>query len=160
MQHLVAALGSDYQVVIVAVDEDGGKHRIINWPQEERGLLVRLGQSHGVLHCTSGHRDDLDDMTKLSISALEDYDTEQWILKDTVSGLQLFGEVNCCIADFTVDFHPDHNLVFFFHLWNRKLVSYDMDSKKVTTLCILGGWIPITPYFPYFVESSALVKNH
>uniref|UniRef100_K3ZTX7 F-box domain-containing protein n=1 Tax=Setaria italica TaxID=4555 RepID=K3ZTX7_SETIT len=160
MLHLVARLGSDYQVVIVAVDEEGGKHRIISWPEEERGLLVQLGQSQGLLHCTSGHRDDLGYMTELSISALEDYGTEQWILKDSVSCLQLFGEVNCCIADSTVAFHPDHNLVFFFHLWNRKLVSYDMDSKEVTTLCRLGGWIPITPYFPYFVESSALVKSH
>ncbi|CAN6213369.1 unnamed protein product [Urochloa humidicola] len=160
MLHLAVRFISDYQVVIIVVDGEGEKSRTIRWLKEENGELGFLGQSQGLLHCTGGHKDDLGDMTELSIFVLEDYDTEKWILKDTVSCLQLFGEVDCCIADSTVAFHPVHSLVFFFHLWNRKLVSYDMDSKEVSTLCTLDGWIPITPYFPYFVESSALAKKH
>lgn len=107
----------------------------------------------------SGKKDDLGNMTELSISVLENYDTDRWILKDSVSCMQLFGEVDCYFAESTVGFHPDHNLVFFFHLFNRKLVSYDMDSKEVSTLCTLDGWLPITPYSPYFVETSALAKK-
>ncbi|KAG2640468.1 hypothetical protein PVAP13_2KG357712 [Panicum virgatum] len=151
---------SDYQVVIAAVDGEGEKRRVIPWPEEERGSLVFIGQSKGLLHCTSGKKDDLGNMTELLISVLENYDTDRWILKGSVSCLQLFGEMDCSLADSTVAFHPDHNMVFFFHIWNRKLVSYDMDSKEVSTLCTLDGWwLPITPYCPYFVKSSALAKK-
>ena len=51
-------------------------------------------------------------MTELLISVLENYDTDRWILKDSVSCLQLFGEVDCSLADSTVAFHPDHNEKF------------------------------------------------
>ena len=160
MLHLAVILRSDYQVVIAAVDGEGEKRRVIPWPEEERGSLVFIGQSKGLLHCTSGKKDDLGNMTELLISVLENYDTDRWILKGSVSCLQLFGEVDCSLADSTVAFHPDHNMVFFFHIWNRKLVSYDMDSKEVSTLCTLDGWwLPITPYCPYFVKSSALAKK-
>ena len=96
----------------------------------------------------SGKKDDLGNMTELLISVLENYDTDRWILKGSVSCLQLFGEVDCSLADSTVAFHPDHNMVFFFHIWNRKLVSYDMDSKEVTSeYSVHSRWL-VASYYP------------
>lgn len=92
MLHLAVIFRSGYQVAIVAVDGEGEKRRVIQWPEEERGSLVFLGQSKGLLHCTSGQRDDLGNMTELSILVLEDYDDpeEQCELPAAVwrSGLQ------------------------------------------------------------------------
>ncbi|KAJ1288070.1 hypothetical protein BS78_02G060900 [Paspalum vaginatum] len=149
----------EYENVIVAVDGRGEKHRVIRWP-EERGLLEFLGPSQGLLHCMSAHYSvpgDYMSMTKLSIWVLEDYDKEQWALKDTVTCMQLFGEVSCLACPVTI--HPDRSVALFFHLQSMKLVSYDMYSKEVSALCTLDGWIPMIPYVPYFVESSALAKK-
>ncbi|CAL5078800.1 unnamed protein product [Urochloa decumbens] len=159
--HLTVYCCSDDRDVIVAVDREGGKSRIIRWPEEENGELVFLGQSQGHLHCMSGHRDWSGMMTKRSIWVFEDYGTEQWILKDSVSSLQLFGESSFCFPDSAIAIHPTHNMVFFAHRFSKKLVSYDMDSKEVSAVCTLETCTgPITPYFPYFVESIALAKKH
>lgn len=149
------------QNVIVGVDGRGEKRRIIRWPKEERGSLVFIGESQGLLHCTSAHGELIDDMIELSIWVLEGYGMEQWILKDSVNCMQLFGgEEKWGLAYATVTIHPDRSLAFFFHLKNKKLVSYDMDSKEVSALCTLeGGWIPMNPYFPYFGESSGSLRN-
>ncbi|WVZ62199.1 hypothetical protein U9M48_011972 [Paspalum notatum var. saurae] len=150
----------EYENVIVAVDGRGEKRRVIRWPEGERGLLDFLGQSQGLLHCMGAHYlvpGDYTSMTKLSVWVLEDYDKEQWVQKVTVTCMQLFGEVSCLACPVTI--HPDRSLALFFHLENRKLVSYDMDSKEVSALCTLDGWVPMTPYVPYFVESLALAKK-
>ncbi|CAL5078832.1 unnamed protein product [Urochloa decumbens] len=144
---------------IVAVDGEGEKCRIIHWPEEERGSLVFLGQSQGLMHCMSGHMDHYN-ISELSIWVLDDYDAENWILKHSVSCLQLFGQASCHVRDFQIAIHPDHNLVFFVQHWNMKLISYNLDSEELSVLWTLehcSGFI--TPYIPYFVESSSLAKK-
>ena len=102
---------------------------------------------------------DTSDMNELFIWVLQDYDTEEWVLKHSVPFLQLFGTSrNVSNDDYNVvAIHPDHNMIFFVQHWDRKLKSYDMDSKEVCTLCTLGvGCQNILPYVPYFTESSVL----
>ncbi|TVU41963.1 hypothetical protein EJB05_15525, partial [Eragrostis curvula] len=65
---------------IVVVDVQGNLSRIMRWP----------GQSQGRLHCISGHRKSEDPnghIIGLSIWVLEDYDAEQWVLKQNLSVL-------------------------------------------------------------------------
>ncbi|KAJ1288071.1 hypothetical protein BS78_02G061000 [Paspalum vaginatum] len=165
MIHLPMARCSDgHRKVIVAVDERGEKRRAIRWAEEERGSLVFLAQSQGLLHCVSAHwnchQQYILRTEKLSIWVLEDYGTEQWILKGSVCCTQLFGEENWCLADATVAIHPNRNLAFFFHSSKRKLVSYDMESKEVSALGTLEDcFIPLIPFFPYFTESLVLARK-
>jgi hypothetical protein len=88
-------------------------------------------------------------MTELSISVLKDYgaaEAEQWILKGRVSCLQLFGQVHWCFAHSTVAIHSDQNLVFFYHLLKRRLVSYGIGCEEVSDLCTLhDSLFPVTP---------------
>jgi len=102
-------------------------------------------------------------MTELSIWVLQDYDTEEWVLKHNVSFMQLFGRTSCQVEhDYSmIAIHPDRNLIFFFQDWDLKLKSYDMDSKEVRTLRTLGvGRQNILPYVPYFKESPVLASKH
>uniref|UniRef100_A0A0A9AHJ6 Uncharacterized protein n=1 Tax=Arundo donax TaxID=35708 RepID=A0A0A9AHJ6_ARUDO len=60
-----------------------------------------------------------------------------------------------------VTIHPDHNLVFLVQHLDRKLISYDMDSKEVCDLCTLGhSYRSITPYVPCFSELADLKNKH
>ncbi|WVZ62198.1 hypothetical protein U9M48_011971 [Paspalum notatum var. saurae] len=164
MIHLPMVRRSDgYRKVIVAVDERGEKCRAIRWAEEERGSLVFAAQSQGLLHCVSAHRHQhyILRTEKLSIWVLEDYGSEQWILKGSVCCTQLFGEANWCLADATVAIHPNSSLAFFFHSSKRKLVSYDMESKEVRALGTLEDcFIPLIPFFPNFTESLVLARKH
>ena len=111
----------------------------------------------------SQHRDNTRQMTELSIWALQDYGTEEWVLKHSASFLQLFGRTSCQVEhDYSVvAIHPDHNMIFFVQHWDRKLKSYDMDTKEVCTLRTLKvGRQNILPYVPYFTESSAFASKH
>lgn len=92
----------------------------------------------------------------LSVWVLEDYDTEEWVLKhDAKSLVQLFRRTSspddefiisrCDVCKetifefyYVVAIHLDRSLVFFFQRWNRKLVSSNMDSKEVCALHTLG----------------------
>uniref|UniRef100_A0A0A9F433 Uncharacterized protein n=1 Tax=Arundo donax TaxID=35708 RepID=A0A0A9F433_ARUDO len=60
-----------------------------------------------------------------------------------------------------VAIHPDRNLAFFVEHCDRKLISYDMDSKEARDVCTLGrGYGCITPYVPYFSELSTFENKH
>ncbi|KAG2622297.1 F-box protein At5g07610-like [Panicum virgatum] len=150
------------QEQIVAVDGEGKKCRIISMP-EKSSDVVFVGQSQGQLHYMSQHRDNTRQMTELSIWALQDYGTEEWVLKHSASFLQLFGRTSCQVEhDYSVvAIHPDHNMIFFVQHWDLKLKSYDMDTKEVCTLRTLKvGCQNILPYVPYFTESSAFASKH
>ncbi|KAJ1288066.1 hypothetical protein BS78_02G060500 [Paspalum vaginatum] len=160
MQHLTVKRRYEYRTRIVAFNEKGDKCRTMHWPEEERGLIAFLGQSQGHLYCMSGHAFQLDRMFELSIWVLEDYDTEQWILKDSVSCVQLFGEVNYSFRHSPITIHPDYNLVFFASISDDKLISYNMDTKEVNVLSTLEhGADAIKPYTPYLRESSVFTKH-
>jgi hypothetical protein len=149
--------------MILAVGGEGRPFRTLHWPQNDRGVLVFIGQSQGHLHCLSGCTGNGSQMTELSIWVLEDYNAEKWVLRDNVSFSKLFGRMS---GSFHLDWdvvaiHPDRNLVIFAEYWNSKLISYDMDEKKVHALCSLHGYPRyIIPYVPYFAESAALAKKH
>jgi len=150
------------QEQIVAVDGEGKKCRIISMP-EKSSDVVFVGQSQGQLHYMSQHRDNTRQMTELSIWALQDYGTEEWVLKHSASFLRLFGRTSCQVEhDYSVvAIHPDHNMIFFVQHWDLKLKSYDMDTKEVCTLRTLKvGRQNILPYVPYFTESSAFASKH
>ncbi|KAL6647303.1 hypothetical protein ACP70R_014740 [Stipagrostis hirtigluma subsp. patula] len=147
--------------IIVAVDGDGKTSWIIRWT-EERGFPDFVGHSRGQLYCMSGDIDDSDMITELSIWVLEDYHTEEWVLKHRVSILQLFGKMSCRFDSYEVAaIHPDCNLVFFVEYMDKKLISYDMDSKEAHDICTLGhSYGRIAPYVPYFLELSTLQNKH
>ncbi|RLN34687.1 hypothetical protein C2845_PM03G22050 [Panicum miliaceum] len=145
MLHLILYDGN---IRLVSVDVEGKIQKII-LPPFQAGKFWPLsdyvgqsqGRSHYIYHeeetfdlrCEQGRSDEL------LIWVLEDYDTQQWVLKDTVSFLRLFGK-RCCqiFKDYdVVAIHPDHNLVYLVHHCNSKLISYDMDSKEVSHLCTL-----------------------
>ena len=83
---------------------------------------------------------------ELFIWVLEDYDTEEWVLKDTVSFLKLVGKMTGqTINGFkVVAIHPDHSLVFLIQHFNQDLLSYNMDKK-----CLVSA-LAITPSLHMF----------
>ncbi|CAL5090923.1 unnamed protein product [Urochloa decumbens] len=182
---LYLALNGRNEHWIVAWDTEGGTRKIIPLPflKGQKWCLPvsdYVGQSQGRLHYIYHEQglleadEPIEDVNgfeadyatdfvgtegwsyELCIWVLEDYDTEQWELKHTVSFLELFGKVNCRMGYKVIAIHPDHNLLFLVQHWNQKLISYDMDSREVRDLCTLAhGYGSITPYVPFFLESEA-----
>ncbi|CAN6171205.1 unnamed protein product [Urochloa humidicola] len=159
---------------VVEMDVKGNTRKTIRVPlqeeDEEEGefhpYTDYVGQSQGRLHCIY-HADPtyLEEFPpkmrnhELFIWVLEDFKTQQWVLKDTVSFLYLFGKRICRIfKDYNVvAIHPDHNLVYFVQHRNRNLISYNMDTKEVCHLCTLEhDYRCITPYVPCFSGFSTL----
>ncbi|CAL4956032.1 unnamed protein product [Urochloa decumbens] len=137
------------------------------------GLPRLHGKGH--LYCMIGHQEVQAGFYQsgISIWVLQDYDTEEWVLKQNVSFLKLFGQSKCRIhVDYNVvcrihvDYnvvaiHPDCNWVFLVHHRNRKLIAYDMDSKKVHALrTFRHSYGFCTPYVPYYSELSVLANKH
>jgi len=153
---------------IVAVDNQGKTCKVICWPNEDQNPNPAfIGQSQGRLHCIGepGKRkvEGNDSIyTGLSVWVLEDYDAEEWVLKHSVSFLELFGTkyFHTPYQYLVVAIHPDRNLVFFVHQWDRKLISYDLDSREVCVLRTLGHpRSSMTLYVPCF-ESSVLACKY
>ncbi|CAL5090956.1 unnamed protein product [Urochloa decumbens] len=146
---------------IVAVDREVKKCRNIHWP-EKHGEIILVGQSQGLLHCISRHTKTIE-TADLSVWVLVDYDTEEWVLKHSVSFAHLSGKSGRAHAfSFCfVSIHPHRNMVFFVPSESQKLMSYDMDSKEMCVLCTVGCDYPyVTQYVPYFSESPALGRKH
>jgi hypothetical protein len=146
---------------VVAVDAKGDRCRIIAGPEKSCDVVF-IGQSKGRLHYMSRRTDSTSQMTELSIWVLQEYNTEDWVLKHKVSFLHLFGRMSCQNQDYNVvTIHPDRDSIFFFQHWDLQLKSYDMDSKEVCALCTLGvGPQNIFPLVPYYAESLALGNKH
>ena len=136
---------------ILVMDVEGNTRKTIHVPLQE-GYEFRLcydyvGQSQGHLHLIYHAYLDLDcdeippenQSYELFIWVLEDYDTEEWVLKDTVSFLKLFGKITGQTIDGfeVVAIHPDHNLVFLIQHYKDELISYNIYSKEVCRLCTL-----------------------
>ncbi|KAG0537319.1 hypothetical protein BDA96_03G139000 [Sorghum bicolor] len=155
-------VGDSYQHQIVAVDVQGKARRVITVPgvADGRHRYCYLGQSQGCLHyMTQEMFDDQKDRCELCIWVLQDYDT-QWVLKDTVSALKIFGHYTRDILHFIVGIHQDRNVVFFQSL-RSNLIAYDMDHKEVsviTTFDVLKKPLRFVHYVPCFSESPALTN--
>ncbi|CAL5078826.1 unnamed protein product [Urochloa decumbens] len=171
MLYVVLYGGMDW---IAEMDVEGNTRKTIRVPlreeYEEEGefwpCTDYVGQSQGRLHCIyhadQSYPEELPpekQSYELFIWVLEDVETQQWVLKDTVSFSHLFGKRICDIfSDYNVvAIHPYHNLVYLVQHCNRKLISYNMDTKEVRHLCTLAhGYRGITPYVPCFSELSKL----
>jgi hypothetical protein len=72
------------QELIVAVDCQGKTRRVISWPQSHSfrwSEPAYVGQSQGRLYCIN---EDLEgNSTHITIWVLEDYDKEEWMMKNT-----------------------------------------------------------------------------
>ncbi|CAN6222527.1 unnamed protein product [Urochloa humidicola] len=152
------------QAQIVAVDVQGATRKIIPVPMVERKSWPKLGyvaQSQGHLHYINRTSD-----AELFIWVLEDYDAQAWVLKHSVSFMELFGKTGHTSRknDYSVvAMHPDANVVFIVQNWNLKLVSYELDHKLLTVIGTLENdpsTMHVVPYVPYFSESPALTNKH
>uniref|UniRef100_A0A0A9CZS9 F-box domain-containing protein n=1 Tax=Arundo donax TaxID=35708 RepID=A0A0A9CZS9_ARUDO len=134
---------------ILAVDMEGKAWRRIPTPCN----FSFIGLSHGRVYGMCNYRDNA---SPVSIWVLEDYSGGQWVLKDTVTGPQLFGlhhlEYGILKLCPVVGIHPESSLVFINVSLERNLVSYDMDNKQVHDICTLGREYvhPSLPYIPCF----------
>lgn len=154
MLHFLVFLFRTEDYVIVAVDGQGNTCRVLPWPYDFFPAVGFIGQSQGRLHCIT----QLVECSRfsspgLSIWVLEDYDTEEWVLKHSLSLCQLVEATNLkyTLNYSIVGIHTDRNLIFFVHRLYQKLISYDMDSRQVQVLCSLGQNCPyVTPYVPSF----------
>lgn len=153
--------------IVVAIDVKGNTCRQIDWSPQRPSDPIFLGQSKGYLHSISFNEAD----TGFNIWIFEDYHSEKWNLKHTVSFLKLFGrEITSKIYEFNDywDFKAHCNVVFihpdcneFFVVWENELISYDMDRDALTDCNnVRRRHGRITPYFPYFSELPALSKKH
>ncbi|KAG2585874.1 hypothetical protein PVAP13_5NG014136 [Panicum virgatum] len=162
--HFIVYDVQEKEDLIVVVDGEGKTCRIIRWHGKDVATIAFIGQSQDHLQCigmdvkTAFLNGELEEM---SVWVLEDYDTQEWILKHNVSSSQFFGFLSRIVEDFDiVAIHPDHNSIILVQHWDQKLVSYNIDSKELRALCTLGkGYLLLTPYVPCFKESSVLATK-
>ncbi|KAF8681876.1 hypothetical protein HU200_045322 [Digitaria exilis] len=187
MLYLICDSVGDGQVLegdhIVVVDVEGKTRRFIPVPfqmnKENCSILSDfVGQSQGLLHYVNheepayytnndGPDDELPDEDnddvdcELSIWVLNGGgDTQEMALKHRVSFLHLFGEKSCQAGpDYTVvAIHPDRDMIIFSR--DKKLMSYDMDTKEVCALHTVSDAFAFNSYVPYFSESPALTNKY
>ena len=133
-----------YHRIFAVNMEEKAWRKIPNWP---RGFSCSIHQAQGHLcQCTVGGHN----MSKLSIWILEDYGTDNWTLKHTVTMWILFGRINIRFGfldfvdeDIVIIVHPEWNLIFFVGVIGlaTAVIAYNMDNRKVHA-------IPIH-YIPY-----------
>ena len=77
---------------------------------------------------------------KLSVWILEDYGTDNWTLKHTVTVRILFGRINIRFGfpdfvdeDIVIIVHPEWNLIFFAEE-DGTIIAYDMDRISVRVI--------------------------
>ena len=94
---------------------------------------IHQAQGHLCVCTIHGHN-----MFKLLIWILEDYGTNKWTLKHTVSFLKVFAKTNiefCCYYDVNEYYsmvHPQWNLLLFVGVGvENDIIAYNMDSRKV-----------------------------
>lgn len=158
MLHFIISDQEDDKDQIVAVDVHGETQRIIPLPKMAVSKPGYVAQSQGHLHYIS---QAIDAQAQLSIWVLE-Y-TQKWVLKHSVSFVELFGKRKRSGYNNqyqVIGMHPDGNVVFI--VQNQKLISYDMDHKLIYVIATLEDNISadhIVPYVPCFADSSALTNK-
>ena len=117
-------------------------------------------------------------MSQLSVWILEDYATNKWTLKHTISTLNVFGKTNIKFAyvDYdsyytTIIVHLEWNLIFFVGA-KRRIIAQDMDQRKVNVIPAsvdhsygrrkVLPWImsrpSFLPYIPLFLFVQSLAE--
>ena len=116
---------------------------------------------------------DFHNRSWLLVWKLEDYGTNNWILKHVVDMEELFGCMNIKVGSKLCDeeykvitVHPEWNFIFLIGK-DRTLIAYDMDRRKVHVIharvirfCRSSGHFHMNmpyylPYVPLFLESLA-----
>jgi F-box interacting protein len=99
------------------------------------------------------------DRSQLTVWVLEDYKSEKWTLKHNASLLELFGEG---YRGTVISFHPERNMIFIVCGHENTLMSYDMDCRKMCSICQLERdcqpkrvKTPFLPYVPLYSEPLA-----
>uniref|UniRef100_A0A0E0PI70 F-box domain-containing protein n=1 Tax=Oryza rufipogon TaxID=4529 RepID=A0A0E0PI70_ORYRU len=147
--------------VVAVVDVEGNSWRTI--PMPETFVDPYYGVDDGFINvsqdCLCFVNTDRDDLYKLLVWVLEDYSSDQWTLKHTVSHLHLFGTDKQHFGyDYkVVSIHPKRNIIFLVSLNDGIFISYEMDSREVHYICELGDILTrhYLPYVPLYSESLA-----
>ncbi|CAL4949070.1 unnamed protein product [Urochloa decumbens] len=170
MLHFIVFHGYMGRYLIAGVGWEGKTCRNISWPDYHGSTsAVFLGQSQGHLYCMIGHQEVQGFyQSGISIWVLQDYDTEEWVLKQNVSFLKLFGQSKCRIhVDYNVvAIHPDCNWVFLVHHRNRKLIHMTWTVRKCmlsalsdTTMGSVHRMSPITQSCQCLLISTELLLS-
>lgn len=148
--------------VVAVVDVEGNSWRTIPMPQtlDDPDCNVDDGfvdLSQGRLYFVNTDRYDL--YNSLSVWVLQDYSSDQWTLKHTVSHLHLFGtdKQHFGYDDKVVSIHPKRNIIFLVSLNDGIFISYEMDSREVHYIGELGvvSTLHYLPYVPLYSDSLA-----
>ncbi|CAO2205500.1 unnamed protein product [Urochloa humidicola] len=128
----------DDSPIVAAVDIQGKTQRIIKMPAAAEGMrwahahIGYIGQSQGRLHyincevCVSDH----EKCSERSIWVLQDYDTQEWVLKDT-----------------------SRNRLIAYDMDRKEVTVVATFENKIWV-------DRIAPYVPYFAELPALTNKH
>ncbi|CAL4911347.1 unnamed protein product [Urochloa decumbens] len=155
----------DMSSAVASVDTEGQTWRFSRVLSDTiSGNCISVGSSQRRLLCVY---DDAWQNDAMLIYVLEDHDSEErvWTFKHSISkpGLTLRGGWDYYIAAF----HPDSDLIFFFDLSQKRLMSYDMKHSDVHVICTLGkvpnivdGMVfnvrrPFLPYVPLYSGALA-----
>lgn len=117
--------------------------------------------SQGRLHYANFYSDDYNNVIRLAVYVLENYESKKWKLKHTVETSELFGGIDVCYVQ-KVDFewvgiHPECNMIFFTAGWYNTFMCYNMDRRQVKVIRELGdGRPPYLPYVPLYAELQSL----
>ncbi|XP_051190145.1 F-box protein At5g07610-like [Lolium perenne] len=156
--HLSTACAQRYPSIL-AVDTKGEEWRYFDTPCDMHGgdeFLGSIHQSQGRLHYasfnTTGDWDEV--QIQLQVYALDDYATDEWILKHTLelSETDVHGGIIERKFDW-IEMHPESNLIFFCEESDSTLKCYSMRSQEETELRTLGeGQPPYLPYVPLYTN--------
>lgn len=164
MLHLVVM-----EAAIVAVDVHGKTWRTMAVPRAANYRPMITGAGHGGfigmddgshIGVSQGNLCYLqpDGLWTLSIWVLEDYGTEEWILKHNVTTSLLLADSLCWRSGWdcrVIAVHPDGNSIFFVAGSEKTLGSYELVTKEVSIIRNLGHDCEnlYLTYVPFFSES-------
>ena len=130
---------------------------VVDMEGETGRKIPRSHGSEGSIHQAQGHLCVCTilgcDMPKLNIWILEDYGTNKWTLKHTISTLDMFTETNIEFGYWDVDqyysmVHPEWNLLLYIGVGEENhIAAHKMDNRKVHV---------ITTHYRVFLKCSVL----
>ncbi|XBJ15068.1 hypothetical protein VPH35_007044 [Triticum aestivum] len=159
---------------IAVVDTGGNARRNIPVPVPGEQWFGFIQLSQGRLHYANFEADHEDEVVRLVVYVLEDYDRKRWTLKHTAEAPYILGwpsglyepgwnnSINLADEFEWVAVHPDCNMIFYTLESDKILMSYDMDRRQVQEIFTLGADTRETylPYVPLFSELQALHIRH
>uniref|UniRef100_A0A453T0D4 F-box domain-containing protein n=5 Tax=Triticinae TaxID=1648030 RepID=A0A453T0D4_AEGTS len=137
---------------VVVVDMEGETWTTFRIPGHLRHGFLQLSQ--GCLHYSSFQEDE-DEVVRLVVYVLEDYDNKEWMLKHIIETSHISGWTpidHRCIA-----IHPEYDLIFFTVGVATKIMCYDMNSRQVKLISnVEYDNPPYLLYVPLYAEIQSL----